>query len=301
MAVSIFMKTRKCRFFGAGSCAKGVECRFAHSDAELRSHPDMRFTKMCPAMISGSTCGNAACTFAHSVAERRKAGFARSIKSETAPPAPLPPVPDAQVVAIPSVCDNGSKSSEGVSQTCQQSQVRRRKRGCRGGRNLNRERSLRAGNFSSAERRASSVSEEQSGNGNADAASVHGEHAESTSVSASRDSDGKTTPATSIGSSSLWQGCSCYTVIVKNTFLTLQEEEPTPLLSRTLQRSRSAPCLMSAQHAEEVPLAMMLVKEMIFDRGTTTSTEAESFMRSVSGCSLSSSEALFADFSSDDP
>eukprot|EP00928_Gymnodinium_smaydae_P025168 TRINITY_DN20129_c0_g6_i1.p1 TRINITY_DN20129_c0_g6~~TRINITY_DN20129_c0_g6_i1.p1 ORF type:complete len:429 (+),score=68.43 TRINITY_DN20129_c0_g6_i1:83-1288(+) len=74
---SVFFKTRKCRYFGMNSCTRGATCRFAHSNAELRSPPDLRYTKLCPTVLAGGSCQNRTCTYAHSAEERRKMGVAR--------------------------------------------------------------------------------------------------------------------------------------------------------------------------------------------------------------------------------
>eukprot|EP01053_Blabericola_migrator_P013486 Blabericola_migrator_1__13485@NODE_979_length_5828_cov_333_512064_g678_i0_p2_GENE_NODE_979_length_5828_cov_333_512064_g678_i0NODE_979_length_5828_cov_333_512064_g678_i0_p2_ORF_typecomplete_len386_score61_16zfCCCH/PF00642_24/3_5e07zfCCCH/PF00642_24/0_00099zfCCCH/PF00642_24/7e08zfCCCH_3/PF15663_5/3_2e08zfCCCH_3/PF15663_5/1_6e05Torus/PF16131_5/0_027Torus/PF16131_5/0_46Torus/PF16131_5/0_0019Torus/PF16131_5/1_5e03zf_CCCH_4/PF18345_1/0_00027zf_CCCH_4/PF18345_1/4_3e03zf_CCCH_4/PF18345_1/4_3e02zf_CCCH_4 len=64
-----FYKTRYCRYFTTqGSCWKGDDCQFAHSESELRSPPDLTKTRMC-AMFRLGYCKLSAseCTFAHSL------------------------------------------------------------------------------------------------------------------------------------------------------------------------------------------------------------------------------------------
>eukprot|EP01054_Gregarina_sp_Poly1_P000017 Gregarina_sp_Poly_1__16@NODE_1003_length_5403_cov_517_252249_g371_i1_p1_GENE_NODE_1003_length_5403_cov_517_252249_g371_i1NODE_1003_length_5403_cov_517_252249_g371_i1_p1_ORF_typecomplete_len482_score43_45zfCCCH/PF00642_24/1_1e06zfCCCH/PF00642_24/0_0018zfCCCH/PF00642_24/8_4e09zfCCCH/PF00642_24/71zfCCCH_3/PF15663_5/8_2e08zfCCCH_3/PF15663_5/0_018zfCCCH_3/PF15663_5/3_6e03Torus/PF16131_5/0_26Torus/PF16131_5/0_69Torus/PF16131_5/0_0019Torus/PF16131_5/4e03zf_CCCH_4/PF18345_1/0_01zf_CCCH_4/PF18345_1/5_4e0 len=67
--IEAFYKTRYCRYFTQqGSCWKGVECQFAHSEAELRTPPDLTKTRMC-AMFRLGYCKLSAteCSFAHSL------------------------------------------------------------------------------------------------------------------------------------------------------------------------------------------------------------------------------------------
>jgi len=61
---NIFFKTRMCNRFP--NCSWGSKCGFAHSEAELQPHPDLRLTKPCPAFLRAGTCSaGAECTFAH--------------------------------------------------------------------------------------------------------------------------------------------------------------------------------------------------------------------------------------------
>lgn len=66
-----FSKTRLCRFEAAGACAKGPACPFAHGEDELRPTPDLRFTKICKALIERGACDDPECTYAHSKVELR--------------------------------------------------------------------------------------------------------------------------------------------------------------------------------------------------------------------------------------
>lgn len=66
-----FSKTKLCRFEAAGMCAKGTACPFAHGREELRPMPDLRFTKICKALIETGVCEDPACTYAHSKVELR--------------------------------------------------------------------------------------------------------------------------------------------------------------------------------------------------------------------------------------
>jgi len=69
---SKFQKTKYCDFFiKRGRCRKRHRCMFAHSEAELRPLPDLRFTKMCPSVVAGGECAQEDCTYAHSPHELR--------------------------------------------------------------------------------------------------------------------------------------------------------------------------------------------------------------------------------------
>lgn len=69
---SKFQKTKYCEFFfKRGRCRKRTRCMFAHSEAELRPLPDLRFTKMCPFVMQGETCTQEDCMYAHSPHELR--------------------------------------------------------------------------------------------------------------------------------------------------------------------------------------------------------------------------------------
>merc|ERR1740121_1008735 len=68
---SKFQKTKLCTFFLAGRCKKRGRCLFAHSEADLRAPPDLRFTKMCPMVLEGMECDQDGCMFAHTMEELR--------------------------------------------------------------------------------------------------------------------------------------------------------------------------------------------------------------------------------------
>ncbi|CEM25753.1 unnamed protein product [Vitrella brassicaformis CCMP3155] len=68
---SILYKTKKCRFYEKGACLWGNTCRFAHTDAERREKPDLKYTKICKPYFAGQ-CFDLNCGFAHSFAELRK-------------------------------------------------------------------------------------------------------------------------------------------------------------------------------------------------------------------------------------
>ncbi|CAK0845250.1 unnamed protein product, partial [Prorocentrum cordatum] len=78
-----FQKTKLCTYFiweakkqymtlgVRGRCRKRNRCLFAHSEAEMRPIPDLRFTKMCPRAHSGEACTDASCQYAHDPRELR--------------------------------------------------------------------------------------------------------------------------------------------------------------------------------------------------------------------------------------
>eukprot|EP00928_Gymnodinium_smaydae_P020143 TRINITY_DN1778_c0_g3_i2.p1 TRINITY_DN1778_c0_g3~~TRINITY_DN1778_c0_g3_i2.p1 ORF type:complete len:181 (-),score=13.24 TRINITY_DN1778_c0_g3_i2:586-1071(-) len=68
----IFKRTRKCRFFGMGTCTRGSTCDFAHTTEELRPRFNLSYTKMCPALLESEVCAVAGCTYAHCREDRRR-------------------------------------------------------------------------------------------------------------------------------------------------------------------------------------------------------------------------------------
>jgi len=56
-------KTKMCAFFQRGRCAS-KDCRYAHSEDELRPPPNLHKTKMCRAFMQGN-CTDENCVFAH--------------------------------------------------------------------------------------------------------------------------------------------------------------------------------------------------------------------------------------------
>lgn len=70
---SIFAKTKMCKFFILGTCAKGTDCRFAHFREELSELPDLCRTKLCKALIRSGQCLDRNCRYAHSKEELRSA------------------------------------------------------------------------------------------------------------------------------------------------------------------------------------------------------------------------------------
>jgi len=76
--LSMFRKTKMCRFHMVGPCAKGDACNFAHSQEELEPMPDLR--RMCLTLIRTGTCDNSLCKFVHNKEELQ------SITATRAPP-----------------------------------------------------------------------------------------------------------------------------------------------------------------------------------------------------------------------
>jgi len=69
----IFTKTKLCKFYLLGICAKGESCLFAHERDELNPMPDLFRTKLCSRLINRGTCDDKQCTYAHSKEELRTA------------------------------------------------------------------------------------------------------------------------------------------------------------------------------------------------------------------------------------
>jgi len=65
-----FHKTRMCRAFQEGRCALGEACRFAHSQTQLVSMPDLTKTKLCLNFFR-KKCQDPNCKFAHGHDELR--------------------------------------------------------------------------------------------------------------------------------------------------------------------------------------------------------------------------------------
>eukprot|EP00928_Gymnodinium_smaydae_P074652 TRINITY_DN5767_c0_g1_i7.p1 TRINITY_DN5767_c0_g1~~TRINITY_DN5767_c0_g1_i7.p1 ORF type:complete len:237 (-),score=22.53 TRINITY_DN5767_c0_g1_i7:169-846(-) len=61
----IFVRTRKCRFYGMGKCTRGSKCTFAHTAEELRPRFDLAGTKLCPTLLKTGSCTGVGCTYAH--------------------------------------------------------------------------------------------------------------------------------------------------------------------------------------------------------------------------------------------
>eukprot|EP00914_Ancora_sagittata_P024067 GHVO01047881.1.p1 GENE.GHVO01047881.1~~GHVO01047881.1.p1 ORF type:complete len:576 (+),score=35.85 GHVO01047881.1:103-1830(+) len=66
-----FYKTKMCPWFFKGRCERGDTCRFAHSQQELRTLPDLEKTSLCPTVSKGLKCTSSDCRYAHTVAELR--------------------------------------------------------------------------------------------------------------------------------------------------------------------------------------------------------------------------------------
>lgn len=72
-APDIFAKTKLCKFYVLGICAKGENCLFAHERAELNPMPDLFRTKLCTRLINRGSCDDTQCKYAHSKEELRTA------------------------------------------------------------------------------------------------------------------------------------------------------------------------------------------------------------------------------------
>merc|ERR1719424_68305 len=64
-------KTKMCHFFERGKCASS-DCRYAHSNAELRIQPNLEKTKLCKSFVQDGYCNiGENCGFAHGEVELR--------------------------------------------------------------------------------------------------------------------------------------------------------------------------------------------------------------------------------------
>lgn len=68
---AVFERTKMCKFFILGVCAKGTSCRFAHDPSDLQDLPDLARTKLCKSLISTGSCNNPDCRYAHNKEEIR--------------------------------------------------------------------------------------------------------------------------------------------------------------------------------------------------------------------------------------
>lgn len=62
-----------CPNYSSGGCLKGEGCDFAHSEAELRSTPNMFKTALCANYLAGHCSFGTQCRFAHGLEELRPA------------------------------------------------------------------------------------------------------------------------------------------------------------------------------------------------------------------------------------
>mmetsp|Transcript_26843 Transcript_26843/g.48498 ORF Transcript_26843/g.48498 Transcript_26843/m.48498 type:complete len:335 (-) Transcript_26843:182-1186(-) len=78
-----FHKTKLCKFFMEGRCARGPECKFAHSEDQLCEQPDLYRTRLCSAYLRGGRCPRGAeCRFAHSEEQLRRPSQTNSEASD---------------------------------------------------------------------------------------------------------------------------------------------------------------------------------------------------------------------------
>lgn len=68
-----FQKTKLCTaFFATGRCTKRGRCNFAHCEEEVRPLPNLSRTKLCPNLVYSQSCNDRGCTFAHSPEQIRQ-------------------------------------------------------------------------------------------------------------------------------------------------------------------------------------------------------------------------------------
>eukprot|EP00930_Biecheleria_cincta_P056711 TRINITY_DN42785_c0_g1_i1.p1 TRINITY_DN42785_c0_g1~~TRINITY_DN42785_c0_g1_i1.p1 ORF type:complete len:188 (-),score=23.39 TRINITY_DN42785_c0_g1_i1:148-711(-) len=65
-------KTKLCKFFLANKCERGDTCRYAHTQQELRTAPDLCGAQLCRAIMQGIACKDGSCRFAHSAGEVKR-------------------------------------------------------------------------------------------------------------------------------------------------------------------------------------------------------------------------------------
>jgi len=59
-----FHKTKMCKFFLKGTCAKGSNCSYAHSEESLKESPNLAKTRLCQNFMN-EACFDPECRFAH--------------------------------------------------------------------------------------------------------------------------------------------------------------------------------------------------------------------------------------------
>lgn len=79
--LKLFKGTKLCKFYLAGVCTRGEDCKFAHGTRDLQVMPDFVKTRLCEAfMMSGSCPDGTSCKFAHGKHELRGSYAARMAK-----------------------------------------------------------------------------------------------------------------------------------------------------------------------------------------------------------------------------
>lgn len=68
---AVFGKTKMCKFYILGVCAKGTDCAFAHHADEMKTIPDLSCTKICKTLINTGVCDDPDCMYAHNKEELR--------------------------------------------------------------------------------------------------------------------------------------------------------------------------------------------------------------------------------------
>lgn len=70
--MSLFLKTKLCKYHLVGMCTRGNACKFAHGEEDLAAAPDFSKTEMCAGFLHKGACAHGgACKFAHSKEELR--------------------------------------------------------------------------------------------------------------------------------------------------------------------------------------------------------------------------------------
>lgn len=64
--------TRLCSFYQAGTCSRGQNCSFAHSELQIRAQPDFYKTRLCDDFRRGKCAAGEACQFAHGSEEMKR-------------------------------------------------------------------------------------------------------------------------------------------------------------------------------------------------------------------------------------
>lgn len=64
--LQIFKGTRLCKFNAMGRCKRGLDCKFSHTDADLKELPDFSKTRLCEQFMAQGFCRlRDRCKFAH--------------------------------------------------------------------------------------------------------------------------------------------------------------------------------------------------------------------------------------------
>eukprot|EP00930_Biecheleria_cincta_P068977 TRINITY_DN56793_c0_g1_i1.p1 TRINITY_DN56793_c0_g1~~TRINITY_DN56793_c0_g1_i1.p1 ORF type:complete len:264 (-),score=65.71 TRINITY_DN56793_c0_g1_i1:449-1240(-) len=80
--IELFKGTRLCKFNAMGRCKRGRDCKFAHSEANVKEQPDFSKTRLCQEFVETGFCRHREhCKFAHGKDELRS-------RNETMPAGP---------------------------------------------------------------------------------------------------------------------------------------------------------------------------------------------------------------------
>eukprot|EP00930_Biecheleria_cincta_P015559 TRINITY_DN12934_c0_g1_i1.p1 TRINITY_DN12934_c0_g1~~TRINITY_DN12934_c0_g1_i1.p1 ORF type:complete len:148 (+),score=16.28 TRINITY_DN12934_c0_g1_i1:114-557(+) len=80
-----FVKTQLCRYYAAGICSKGADCKFAHGKTELGETPDLRKTALCEDFKKGKCpLPSHECIYAHGQDELRSSDAFQAMRKDTA-------------------------------------------------------------------------------------------------------------------------------------------------------------------------------------------------------------------------